>query len=160
MGAGKSRSCRLVLAAGVAAGVSATLVQLVLWTVAGDDALALLLRDARLTATLVLGQAVLSPPAGFDAAIMLAATLIHFVLSLVYAAMLAPLAGRLALAPSLLVGAGFGGALYAINLHGFTWLFPWFVQARGWVTLAAHLAFGLTIMGVYIIGGRRRPAVR
>lgn len=157
---GTSRSGCRVLVAGVAAGVSATLVQLLLWAVSGDDALALLQRDARLTAALVLGRAVLPPAAGADAVILLAATLVHFALSLLYAALLAPLAGRLSPVPSLLVGAGFGGALYAINLHGFTWLFPWFVESRGWETLAAHLAFGLTVMGVYLTGGGRRLTAR
>ena len=127
----------------------ATLVQVLLWLVFTDDFMALLLRDARLTAALVLGQRVLMPPLGFDAGIMLTATLIHFALSIIYAALLAPLAAQLTLIPSLVAGAGFGGALYVVNLYGFTAIFPWFAQARGWITLLAHLVFGLSVMAVY-----------
>jgi hypothetical protein len=159
MAAGSRNSWLVVLCAGIVAGVVATLVQVLLWLVFTDDSMALLLRDARLTAALVLGQGVL-PPLGFDAGIMLTATLIHFALSIIYAALLAPLAARLTLIPSLLAGAGFGGALYVVNLYGFTAIFPWFAQARGWITLVAHLGFGLSVMAVYrcgINGVRFRP---
>ena len=88
---------------------------------------------------------------------MFTATLIHFALSIIYAALLAPLAARLTLIPSLLAGAGFGGALYLVNLYGFTAIFPWFAQARGWITLVAHLVFGLSVMAVYRCGVRYRP---
>ena len=36
--------------------------------------------------------------------------------------------------------------LYAVNLHGFTLLFPWFVAARGGITLTAHIVFGVAVM--------------
>jgi hypothetical protein len=157
MAAGSKNSWLVVLCAGIVAGVVATLVQVLLWLVFTDDFTALLLRDARLTAALVLGQRVLPPPAGFDAGIMLLATLIHFTLSIIYAALLAPLAARLTLIPSLLAGAGFGGVLYLVNLYGFTAFFPWFAQARGWITLVAHLVFGLSVMAVYRCGARYRP---
>ena len=47
------------------------------------------------------------------------------------------------------VAAGVGSALYAVNLYGFTALFPWFAQARDWITITAHLMFGVTAAGVY-----------
>lgn len=102
MGAGKSADGRAVLVAGVVAGVAATLAQILLWLAAGENVWALLLRDAALTAALVLGQAVRTTPATFDAGIMLAATGIHFALSVIYAAVLLPVAKQLALIPSLL----------------------------------------------------------
>jgi hypothetical protein len=157
MAAGSRNSWLAVLCAGIVAGVLATLVQVLLWLVFTDDFMDLLLRDARLTAALLLGQRVLPPPLGFDAGIMLTATLIHFALSIIYAALLAPLAARLTLIPSLLAGAGFGGALYLVNLYGFTAIFPWFAQSRGWITLVAHLVFGLSVMAVYRCGVRYRP---
>lgn len=80
---------------------------------------------------------------------MLVATGIHFALSVIYAALLLPVAKHLALVPSLLVGAGFGALLYFVNLHGFTAIFPWFVQARGGVTLTVHSVFGMAVMLVY-----------
>lgn len=122
---------------------------MLLWVAVGEDAWTLLLRDTRLTAAMVQGEAALSPSAGFDAGIMLAATGIHFALSLIYAALLLPVAKQLALVPSLLVGVGFGALLYFVNLHGFTVIFPWFTVARGGITLAVHLVFGIAVMLTY-----------
>lgn len=67
MGAGRSNKAVAVVGAGIVAGALATLAQMLLWVAIGEDAWTLLLRDARLTAALVLGEAVLSPSAAFDA---------------------------------------------------------------------------------------------
>lgn len=49
-------------------------------------------------------------------------------------------------------------ALYAVNLYGFTALFPWFAQLRDWITIAAHLVFGVTAASVYRwLETRRKP---
>ena len=113
---------RVTIWAGVIAGTLATLIQVLLWLVFTDDFPAILYRDARLTAAMVLGGSVLPPPATFDVGIMLAATLVHFALSIVYAALLAPLTVRLGDVLALLAGAVFGVALYiyrqSIRLHG------------------------------------------
>jgi hypothetical protein len=145
MGAGSSHSLRCVAAAAIVAGIASTLAQLGLWWLAGEHAMALLLRDARLTAALVLGREALPPPVNFDMTIMLVASLIHFGLSLLYAALLFPLS-RLHRIETLIIGSVFGATLYAVNLHGFTLLFPWFVEARGGITFAAHIAFGVAAM--------------
>ena len=140
---------RATILAGVIAGTLATLIQVLLWLVFTDDFPAILFRDARLTAALVLGGSVLPPPATFDAGIMLAAALVHFTLSIAYTALLAPLAVRFKSSLALLAGVGFGVALYIINLYGFTAIFPWFAQARGWIALIAHVVFGVTVIPVY-----------
>ena len=145
----RGRDAVTVILAGIVAGTLATLVQMLLWIAVGEDAWTLLLRDARLTAALVPGESALSPSAGFDAGIMLVATGIHFALSVIYAALLLPVAKRLAIVPSLLSGAGFGALLYFVNLHGLTVIFPWFIEARGGVTLAVHLVFGMAVMLTY-----------
>jgi hypothetical protein len=110
----------------------ATLVQVLLWLVFTDDFSAILYRDARLTAAMVLGGSVLPPPATFDVGIMLA-----------------PLATRFKTVLALLAGVGFGATLYIVNLYGFTAIFPWFAQARGWITLIVHAVFGVTAISVY-----------
>ena len=162
MGARNSGNAVTIIIAGIVAGTLSTLAQMLLWVAEGADAWTLLLRDARLTAMLVLGEAAPSPSAGFDSRIMLAATGIHFALSIIYAALLLPVAKRLALIPSLLAGAGFGALLYFVNLHGFTSIFPWFTQARGGITLAVHLVFGMVVMLTYrclgMHAGRKRNA--
>ena len=146
---GCGKNCQSVFWAGVIAGTLATLVQVLLWLVFTDDFPAILYRDARLTAAMVLGKSVLPPPATFDAGIMLAAAFIHFMLSIIYAALLAPFATRLKTVSALLTGVGFGVALYIVNLYGFMAIFPWFAQARGWITLIVHAVFGVTAILAY-----------
>jgi hypothetical protein len=144
-----SRNAVTVILAGIAAGTLSTLAQLLLWAAAGEDAWSLLLRDAGLTAALLPGESAPPPSSGFDAGIMLAAAGIHLALSIAYAAFLLPVAKRLAFMPSMFAGAGFGAALYFFNLYGLTFIFPWFAQARGGITLAAHLVFGIAAMLTY-----------
>lgn len=138
-----------IISAGLAAGIVSTLAQILLWLVFTDELPAILFRDARLTAALIMGRGVLPPPATFDADVWLAATLIHFALSICYAVALPPFVARLGRDSSLLVGAGFGAVLYAVNLYGFTEVFPWFAQARGWIAAVAHVVFGVTAVLVY-----------
>lgn len=137
----------MVIVVGVAAGVIATAAQLVLWWLANIPVAETLLRDARLTAALLMGPAVLPPPTTARWDILLVATLIHFALSIVYALIPVRMAGRLPIGPLLLIGALYGVAIYGVNLYGFTLLFPWFVVARDWVTLLAHLVFGMSLFG-------------
>lgn len=140
---------RAAIWAGLIAGTLATLAQVLLWLIFTDNFPAILFRDAHLTAALVLGDSVLSPLASFDVGVMLTATLIHFTLSIAYAAVLTALAARLDAVPALLAGVGFGVALYVVNLYGFTTIFPWFEQARGWITLITHGIFGAVAISVY-----------
>ena len=140
---------RVTVWAGVIAGILATLIQVQLWLAFTGDFPGILFRDARLTAALVLGSSVLPQSATFDAGILLAATLVHFALSIAYAALLVQFTVRLGGVLALLAGAVFGIALYFVNLYGFTVIFPWFTQARSWITLVAHVAFGVTVILVY-----------
>lgn len=138
-----------MIRAGVMAGIASTLIEIFLWLLFTDDFPAILFRDARLTAAMVLGRSVLTPAATFDAGVMLMATLIHFMISITCAALLALVAARLDTIPASLAGIGFGIALYVVNLYGFTAIFPWFAQTRGWITLIAHGVFGLTAILAY-----------
>lgn len=143
------RHWEIILYTGVAAGIAATVVQVLLWLAFAAPFPDVLFRDARLTAALVLGSRVLPPPDSFDASVWLVATFIHFALSIAYAALLGPLASRLSGIRALLAGAVFGMALYVVNLYGFSAVFPWFAQARGGIAAAAHVAFGVSAVVVY-----------
>jgi hypothetical protein len=146
----RSRSRLLAwLIAAATAGTLSTLAQIVLWIAFTDAFPDILARDARLAAALLLGQRVLPPPATFDATVMIAATVVHGVLSLAYTGVIALLVQRRPPAVTAAVGAVFGGALYLVNMYGFTWVFPWFAAARDWITAAAHLAFGISGAVVY-----------
>lgn len=143
----------MVLRVGIGAGVIAVVAQLVLWWLAQMPLAETLFRDARLTAALLMGSAVLPPPSTGRWDVLLVATLIHFALSIAYALIFAlifarlpaRLGARLRSGPALIAGAVYGLAIYGINLYGLTAFFPWFAVARGWVTLATHLVFGLAL---------------
>ena len=143
---------RFVLAAvagGIAAGIVSTVVQIALWLLFTNDFPGILLRDARLTAALLFGSRALAPGAVADWQVMGAATLIHFGLSVIYGAVMGAVVRPLAGVRLVAAGALLGVALYIINLYGFTLLLPWFSAARGWITVAAHVAFGVTAVVVF-----------
>lgn len=150
----------MVLVAGLGAGVLATVVQLMLRWLAETPLIDTLFRDARLTAALIMGPGVLPPPSTASWPILLAATLIHFALSMVYALLPALLGGRWRTGPALFAGALYGLLIYGVNLYGFTLLFPWFTVTRGWVTLVAHLVFGVALTGGYLLFARCTGAQR
>jgi len=142
--------------AGIIAGIIATVVQIALWSVFADALPAILFRDARFAAAIVMGRKVLPPPASFDWTVMLVATMVHFALSVAYGLALSALIGRLRTLPSMLAGAAFGLCLYGVNMYGFTAVFPWFQAARDSVTLATHAAFGVAAASVYKMLAQQR----
>ena len=140
---------RAAIYAGVAAGIIATAVQIILWWAFWDVLPWILYRDARLAAAIVMGSGVLPPPATFDWAVMSVAILIHVALSITYSIILARFISRCGMPVALLVGVLYGLALFGVNMYGFTMLFPWFAEARDWITLVAHAVFGGSCAGVY-----------
>jgi len=140
---------RAVIYAGVTAGILSTIFQLLLWWIFFDALPELLYRDARLAAAIVMGRSILPPPATFDLSMMLAATAIHFTLSVTYSMALAWLISSCSLWQAILIGSSYGLALFGINMFGFTIIFPWFTETRDWITLVAHIVFGITAAGIY-----------
>ena len=135
--------------AGVAAGILSTLVEVLLWVAFTDSFPGVLFRDARLTAAMVMGSGALPPPTTFTLWTMVVAAIIHFILSIIYGLAVAALVAGRGRWTALTAGTLFGASLYCINLYGFTMIFPWFAQARDWITFCAHLAFGISAAGVY-----------
>ncbi len=131
--------------AGLAAGAVATVAQMALWRLASLPLREMLLRDTRLAAAILMGRRVLSAPETFDWIVLCAASVVHIALSIIYGLVLAPLAVRLNLRPALAAGALFGLLLYGVNMYGFTAVFPWFEASRDWITVTAHLVFGVTL---------------
>lgn len=104
----------------------------------------------RMIAAIVLGQGALPPPADFDFKIMMTAMLIHFPLAVVYGLILGWMVHRVDTGIALLIGAAFGLALYLINFYPIAAaFFPWFAMARGWMSAAVHILFGLVAAGAY-----------
>ncbi|AKU13270.1 hypothetical protein AzCIB_3377 [Azoarcus sp. CIB] len=131
--------------AGIIAGTVATFAQMLLWWLDGTPVIDTLLRDARLTAAIVMGAGVLGQGPVWRWDVMACATAVHFALSYIYALIAWPLARTLNVPSSISLGAVYGAAIYVINLHGFTHVFPWFDVSRGWVTILAHLVFGAAL---------------
>ncbi|WP_332674442.1 sodium:proline symporter [Aromatoleum sp.] len=152
---------RPAVLAGIAAGVVSTVAQVALWLVFTDAFPDILFRDARFAAATVLGRGVLPPPASFDLVVTLAATVVHFALSIAYGLVLATGIGSLGLGASVVAGAAFGIALFIVNMYGFTAVFPWFAAARDAITLAAHVVFGVSAAAVYhALSARRRLRIK
>jgi hypothetical protein len=97
----------------------------------------------RMIAAIVLGRDVLPPPQTFDFGVLITALVVHFLLAILYALILASLVHRLLIISALLTGAVFGLGLYVLNFYLFTNVFEWFVMQRTWVTVFIHLVFGV-----------------
>ena len=103
----------------------------------------------RIIASLVLGSAVLPPPAGFDLSVFLVAVVVQVLLSLVYASLLAVIIHRWGLIVGILGGALYGFTIYLINFYTLSFFFPWFYPYRSWIILWGHVLFGALAGGLY-----------
>src|SRR3569832_2121408 len=93
--------------AGIAAGVIATVVQLVLWWAFWDVLPAIFYRDVRLAAAILLGSTILPPPVSFVWLAFVAASVVQFSLSVVCSFFLAVEIALRRMLISLLFGAVF-----------------------------------------------------
>ena len=75
---------RAAAGAGIVAGILATAAQIVLWLLFTDALPAILFRDARFTAAIVMGRGVLPPPSSLELNVMLIAGVVHLALSIAY----------------------------------------------------------------------------
>lgn len=138
--------------AGLIAGLVFVMMEMILIATAGGGSI---WGPPRMMAAIVMGRDVLpgpdNPPT-FDLGIFLVGMVVHFVLSIVLALALAAglVAMRAGVGTAVVLGAVFGLLVYAINFYGFTALFPWFENARNWITIASHLVFGAVAGGTYV----------
>lgn len=103
----------------------------------------------RMIAAMVMGGDVLPPPATFDFTILMVAMVVHFILSILFALVLALIVHRWTMGPAVLVGGAYGLALYLVNFYVLTAVFPWFANARNWVSIFAHIVFGAVAAWAY-----------
>jgi hypothetical protein len=47
------------------------------------------------------------------------------------------------------MGLIYGLGIYAVNMYGVTFIFPWFSEVRDWITIVTHAVFGLSLAGTY-----------
>jgi uncharacterized membrane protein YagU involved in acid resistance len=87
--------------------------------------------------------------------------LLHFVLSVLLAAIFALIATRLGMGGALAAGAGFGLVVYLVDFYAWTAVFSWFSNARNWITIVSHIVFGLVLAWAYkTFEARVRPRAR
>jgi len=88
---------------------------------------------------IALGSGAMASPDTFDVGIVAAAVVVHMVLAVIYGVILAFIIMRMDTGPAVVIGALYGLALYFINFYGFTKWFPWFADARDWISIFTHL---------------------
>ncbi|MBA3564546.1 MAG: hypothetical protein H0W33_11185 [Gammaproteobacteria bacterium] len=141
------------IVAGLIAGLVFVMMEMILVTLAmGGSAWG----PPRMMAAIVMGRDVLPPPATFSMGIVMVGMLLHFVLAIAYAVILAFVIRSMSVAAAIGTGALFGLALYVVNFYGLTAVFDWFAMARNWVTLISHVAFGAVAAWYYVAGTPRR----
>ena len=103
----------------------------------------------RLLASLMMGKAILAPPATFHLGALVIGLITHFTLSISYACLIAFLIHRWGLLTGIFLGAMLGAVIYVINIYSLTLLFPWFFGMRHTAFLLTHILFGLCAGGLY-----------
>ena len=103
----------------------------------------------RMIAAIAMGPDVLPPPATFDLGILMVAMMVHFALAIVLALVFALIAKGRPMGTAIMIGAAFGLVVYLVSFYGMTAVFPWFAEARNWVSLFAHVMFGVVLGWVY-----------
>lgn len=103
----------------------------------------------RLLASIVLGEGILAPPATYDLGALVAGVGAHYLLSILFALLVATVLHRYGMVIGVLGGAVFGLALFAINAYGMTAVLPNFMVMQSLPFLLAHLLFGALAGGIY-----------
>lgn len=147
-------SVKAAVWAGVVAGLVFVIVEMLLVaTVGGGSPWG----PPRMMAAIGMGTDVLPPPPTFDFGIVMVGMIIHFLLSIVLGLIFGWVVakGRLGMGAAIVAGLVFGLVVYLVNFYLMTGLFPWFANARNWITVFAHLVFGGVLGWAYrSIAGR------
>lgn len=129
--------------AGLLAGVAFLLTNLIVSSIAVDDADVTL----RLMSSLILGNDVLlSEPTAVS---IIVGLLVHFVLSVLFTVIIALLIHRWGLLVGIVAGGLLGLALYGINFFALRPILPQFFVVTGWTMAVSHLIFGAVAGGMY-----------
>jgi hypothetical protein len=101
----------------------------------------------------------MASPNTFDLGVIATAVVVHMVLAIIYGIILAFLITRLDIGMAVMAGAIYGLALYAINFYGFTKWFPWFADARDWISIFTHIVQSGLMAYLYKVFDRRRAGL-
>jgi hypothetical protein len=103
----------------------------------------------RYTASVLLGQSILPPPATFDALALIVGLLVHFAISIGAALLIALVIHRGGLLMGIVAGTLLGLAIYLINYYTLTLIFPWFFALNHPIFALIHAIFGALVGGIY-----------
>ena len=88
---------------------------------------------------IALGPSAMASPDTFDLGIVATAVVVHMILAIVYGVILAYVIMRMDVGMAVIAGGLYGLALYSINFYGFSRWFPWFADARDWISIFTHI---------------------
>jgi hypothetical protein len=88
---------------------------------------------------IALGPSAMASPDTFDLGVVSTAVVVHMILAVIYGVILAYIITKMDVGMAVIVGGVYGLALYFINFYGFTRLFPWFADARDWISIFTHI---------------------
>lgn len=134
---------RAIPFAGLAAGTVMLIAALILLPVVYEVPATLSLQYF---ASLVLGSSALMDP---GIGVLLVGVLVHYVLSILAALVIAIVIHRWGFWVGVIGGALLGVAIYVINFYTMTSFWPWLFVLSGPVMLAAHALFGAVVGAVY-----------
>lgn len=103
----------------------------------------------QLSAAMVMGAEVLPPAVGLGGGVFATGIVIHLVLSVLFACVIAFCLHRWGIWVGILGGALFGLALYSINYYFMSGFFPGLAPLRGWLMALSHIIFGACAGGIY-----------
>ncbi len=135
--------------AAVWAGLLAGLIFLIVGVVASWLALADPWFVVRLIASSVLGPDVVPKPSELNTSILVVGMIAHFLLSILFALLVAFIVHRWGFVISFFGGALIGLAFYAINFYTMSYFFPWIFPLRNWIMLLSHVIFGAFAGAIY-----------
>jgi hypothetical protein len=132
--------------AGLIAGALFVAVEMFLLGITGKGSL---WEPVCLSASITLGNRAVATSTPFTFDIFFVGMLMHFVLSIWYAAVLGMLIRKLPPVAAAIVGAGFGLLMYLFHFYGLTAFYPWVANSRSWIVVVSHLAFGVSAAWTY-----------
>ena len=85
---------------------------------------------------IALGPTAMTSPDTFDLGVISTAVVLRMALAVLYGVVLAFVIVRLDMGVAIAIGAICGLALYLANFYVFTKWFPWFADARDWISIS------------------------
>lgn len=103
----------------------------------------------RYFASIVLGPEAVGPTTGFGILTIITAVLIHYLLSVIFAIIVAYVVHRWGVVGGTIGGAVLGLSIYLINMYTLTLIFPWFFTMENTLFLTIHIIFGAAVGALY-----------